>query len=220
VAGSRQQNGDGRTVVASVFELLHHVAASEPARLVDLAAATGIPRPTVHRLLQQLVAEGAVCRDGHRYRLGAGVLALSARIRPERRLCIASWRPMADLAAATGAEVCLTATIGDDAIYLENIAPRGALSFPPQPGDRLTPGSAEARLHASVGASGAVVDVGGVLANVSCVAVPLSTNGAGVAAVRALVTAPQLPPRLLAATQSTAKRIAVRLARSATTTNA
>jgi DNA-binding IclR family transcriptional regulator len=48
-------------------------------RLIDLSEATGIPRPTVHRLLKQLMDVGAVGREGTRYRPGASLLGLGAR---------------------------------------------------------------------------------------------------------------------------------------------
>jgi DNA-binding IclR family transcriptional regulator len=52
-------------VIESAFELLDHVGALEPVRLLDLANVSGIPRETVRRLLQQLVAVGAVSREGN-----------------------------------------------------------------------------------------------------------------------------------------------------------
>jgi DNA-binding Lrp family transcriptional regulator len=56
------------------------VGALEPVRLLDLAEATGIPGPTVHRLLKQLIEVGAVRREGTRYRLGASLSELGARV--------------------------------------------------------------------------------------------------------------------------------------------
>ena len=50
----RIQN-DGRSIIATAFDLLDQVAALEPVRLIDLAEATGIPHPTVHRLLRHII---------------------------------------------------------------------------------------------------------------------------------------------------------------------
>jgi len=83
---------DGRGVIEAAFELLDHVGALEPVRLLDLANVSGIPRETVRRLLQQLIAVGAVSRDGNRYRLGASLLGLGARVGPERRLRVVARR--------------------------------------------------------------------------------------------------------------------------------
>ena len=92
----RLQN-DGRSIIATAFDLLDHVAALEPARLIDLAEATGIPHPTVHRLLKQLIEVGAVRREGTRYRLGASLLGLGSRVTPEHRLRVVARRLMAEL---------------------------------------------------------------------------------------------------------------------------
>jgi hypothetical protein len=90
-----------------------------PVRLGQLTDATGIPHATVHRLLQQLIAVGAVRRDGVHYFLGAGLLRLGAAVTPDRRLRAAARRPMAELAAATGAAVSLSGAVGDDVAFLE-----------------------------------------------------------------------------------------------------
>jgi DNA-binding IclR family transcriptional regulator len=47
-------------VIGTAFELLDHVGALEPVRLIDLAEATGIPRQTVHQLLKQLIEVGSI----------------------------------------------------------------------------------------------------------------------------------------------------------------
>src|SRR6516164_6484816 len=138
---------DGRGVIEAAFELLDHVGALEPVRLLDLAKASGIPRETVRRLLQQLIAVGAVSREGTRYRLGASLLGLGARVSPERRLRVAARRPIAELAAATGAAVQLSATMGGEAVYLEGLDARVPFGFVAEPGARVPPGTAAARAH-------------------------------------------------------------------------
>ena len=117
----RRSQDDGRCVIGTAFELLDHVGALQPVRLLDLAEATGIPGPTVHRLLKQLIEVGAVGREGTRYRLGVSLLELGARVTPEHRLRAVARRPLAELAAATGAAVSLSARIGGDAVFLATI---------------------------------------------------------------------------------------------------
>lgn len=134
----RSTQSDGRSVIGTAFELLDHVGALEPVRLIDLAEATGIPRQTVHRLLKQLIEAGAVRREGTRYRLGASLLGLGSRVTPERRLRIVVRRPLADLAAATGAAVSLSAMIGSDAVFLDTVDARVPLGpAMPEPGSRV-----------------------------------------------------------------------------------
>lgn len=55
-------------------------------RITELAAATGVPQPTVHRALQDLVAEGFVEQVARRYRLGLGFFVLAAGSRQTSQL--------------------------------------------------------------------------------------------------------------------------------------
>ena len=203
----RHTRCEHRRVVESAFELLEHIAALEPVRLVDLAEGTGIPRPTVHRLLQQLVAVGAVLREGTSYRLGATLLGLGAQVTPQPRLRSVARRPMAELAAATGAAVSLSGAIGDDLVYLETINARIPIGFIAKPGARVAPGTAPARAHSQIGSSTPALDEGDQLAGVSCVAVPIPLGRGEVAAVSTLVAAPHPRAGLVAATLVTAARI-------------
>jgi hypothetical protein len=203
-----------RGIIDSAFELLDLVGELQPVRLLDLANATGIPRPTVHRLLQQLIAVGALRREGTRYRLGASLLGLGARVSPERQLRAAARRPMAELAAASGATVSLSAALGEDIVYLDTVDARVPLGYIFEPGAEVLPGTAQARAHTEFGHTGSVaplVDAGGVLPNLSCVAVAIPLATGGVAAMAAVVAAVRPPAPLLDATRITAARVAGRL---------
>lgn len=61
---------------AVLREIAHHGA--QGARLVDLARACQLPRPTVHRILQSLMAAEFVCQPVgvKRYKIGVGIFAL------------------------------------------------------------------------------------------------------------------------------------------------
>jgi len=199
---------DGRGVIDSAFELLDHVAALEPVRLLDLANVSGIPRETVRRLLQQLIAVGAVSRDGTRYRLGASLLGLGAQVGPERRLRVAARRPIAELAFVTGAAAQLSAMIGGEAVYLDAVDARVSFGVVAQPGARVPPGCAAARVHTELGSTAPIVDAGGLMADVSCVAVAIPLGNGAAAAVSALVAGRRPPLAVLAATRATGVRIA------------
>lgn len=201
-------HNDGRGVIESAFELLDHVGALEPVRLLDLANASGIPRETVRRLLQQLIAVGAVCREGTRYRLGASLLGLGAQVSSERRLRVAARRPIAELATATGAAVQLSAMIGGEVVYLDAVDGRVPFGVVAQPGARVPPRSAAARVHTELGHIAPIVDAGEVIADLSCVAVAIPLGNGAVAAVSALVPGRRPPLGLLAATRATGARIA------------
>ena len=207
-APARPTQNDTRSVIGTAFDLLDHVGALEPVRLIDLAQATGIPRPTVHRLLTQLIEVGAVRREGTRYRLGASLLGLGARVTPEHRLRVAARRPMAELAAATGAAVSLSATIGSEAVFLDIVDARVPFRFLPEPGARVPQGSAQARAHTEIGRPTPIVDAGAVLPG-SCVAVTVPLGSGEVAAVAACGVRPSAA--LMAVTRATGARIVDRL---------
>jgi hypothetical protein len=199
------QNG-GRSVIGTAFELLDHVGALEPVRLIDLAEVTGIPRQTVHRLLKQLIEAGAVRREGTRYRLGASLLGLGSRVTPERRLRVVARRPLAELAAATGAAVSLSATIGIDAVFLDTVDARVPLGpAMPEAGSRVPSGTATARAHTEIGPHAPIVDARGGLPDISCVAVAVPLGE--LAAVTTLVAGQRPPVALMAATRATGARI-------------
>jgi hypothetical protein len=204
----RGTQSDGRSVIGTAFELLEHVGALEPVRLIDLAEVTGIPRQTVYRLLKQLIEVGAIRREGTRYRLGASLLGLGSRVTPERRLRVVARRPLAELAAATGAAVSLSATIGGEMVFLDTVDARVPLGpAMPEPGSRVPPGTAPARAHTEIGRRAPIVDARGGLPDISCVAVAVPLGGGEVAAVTTLVAGQRPPVALLAATRATGARI-------------
>jgi IclR helix-turn-helix domain len=204
----RSTQSDGRSVIGTAFELLEHVGALEPVRLIDLAEVTGIPRQTVYRLLKQLIEVGAIRREGTRYRLGASLLGLGSRVSPERRLRVVARRPLAELAAATGAAVSLSATIGGEMVFLDTVDARVPLGpAMPEPGSRVPPGTAPARAHTEIGRRAPIVDARGGLPDISCVAVAVPLGGGEVAAVTTLVAGQRPPVALLAATRATGTRI-------------
>lgn len=71
---------EGAQTVDRACELLREVArgGSAGTRIVDLCAATGLSRPTTHRILRSLAAGGLLRQDGgtRRYTLGPGMFEL------------------------------------------------------------------------------------------------------------------------------------------------
>jgi hypothetical protein len=136
-------------------------------------------------------------------------LELGARVTPEYRLRAVARRPLAELAAATGAAVSLSATIGGDAVFLETVDARVPLGLL-EAGSWVPPGTAPARVHTEIGCPALIVDAGSVVAHISCVAVAVPLGRGQVAAVTTLV-AGRPSPGLLAATRATGTRIAALL---------
>jgi IclR helix-turn-helix domain len=210
IADTGSGTGDGndaRRVIASAFDLLELVGVLAPVRLAQLTDATGVPHATVHRLLQQLIGVGAVRRDGVHYFLGAGLLRLGAAVTPVRRLRAAARRPIAELAAATGAAVSLSGTLGDDVVFLDSVQARMELAFTPQPGAPVLPGTAQARAHTEFARTTPIVDAGHTVPDLSCAAMAIPLGRGGLAALSTLIGGRHPPLGLLAATRATAARI-------------
>ncbi|MFC5061462.1 IclR family transcriptional regulator [Actinomycetospora atypica] len=113
----------GRSVqsLQRAFELLDHLAdAGGGATLSGLAAASGLPAPTIHRLLSTLVELGHVRREaGRRYALGPRLVRLGDAA---GRVLGDGVRPvLADLVAATGESANLAGLDGASAVYLAQV---------------------------------------------------------------------------------------------------
>jgi DNA-binding IclR family transcriptional regulator len=196
-----------RSVIETAFSLLDLIAELQPVRLVDLSAVSGLPHPTVHRLLQQLVTVGAVRRERSRYALGASLLRLGATVTPAARLRIACRRPMAELASITGAAVSLSADLGEGPVYLDALAARSPVRFLAKAGDVVPAETAQGRAHDTL--TRPVIDAGEVAADYSCVAMAIPYGSAtGVAVVSTLIPSSRPSDLMLAATRKTAERIA------------
>ena len=204
----RDDSGPG--VIESAFGLLEVLCALGRARVSDLTEESGLPRTTVHRLLGQLAAVGAVERTGVHYRLGASLLVLGQHVTPMERLRTLAQRPMIELAAATPVHVSLSTTTSHEPIYLDVISGRERLPFHQEVGTPMPARSAAARvLTAGVDFA---VDDGSTIDGISCAAQAIPLANGGVAAVGIVVPLPHLPRSLLGPLRVTAHRIAVLLA--------
>ena len=82
-AGNPQDGSSPRKVLRLVEALCQ---AAEPLRLAELAARTGMAKPTAHRLLGVLVADGwAAAHEGGRYGVGPALDAIAAAVSRDRR---------------------------------------------------------------------------------------------------------------------------------------
>lgn len=97
-------------------------ALADHSRVADIATATGLPKPTVHRILQTLVQHGFARSDGKgSYVGGPRILSLAGRFL--QRLDIAEQvRPiLRDLQERTGWTVHLALLSGDEAVYVAKL---------------------------------------------------------------------------------------------------
>jgi IclR family transcriptional regulator, acetate operon repressor len=97
-------------------------ALADHSRIADIAASSGLPRPTVHRILQTLLRHGFARTDGHgEYVGGPRILSLAGRFL--QRLDIAERvRPiLRDLQERTAWTVHLALLSGDEAVYVAKL---------------------------------------------------------------------------------------------------
>lgn len=117
---------DSTTGASRAFALLRLLAnaGTDGLRLKDIADAAALPRPTVHRILAGLIAEGMVERDpgGKLYRLGLALFMLAARAGNPmnlRELC----RPaLLRLTGSLGETIFLLVRNGFEAVCIDRTA--------------------------------------------------------------------------------------------------
>lgn len=111
------------SVTSRVLGLLAAFDADHPRRtLTELAAATGLPVSTAHRLVGELTAWGALERDAEgRYCVGRRLWQVGTLARVQRELREVSLPAMQDLYAATYENIHLAVREGLSALYVERI---------------------------------------------------------------------------------------------------
>ncbi|MFF1687717.1 MULTISPECIES: IclR family transcriptional regulator [unclassified Streptomyces] len=124
-----------------------------PHRLADLARHTGLAKPTVHRLLRSLAAQGfAEPAEQGSYRAGPRLLGLAARVLAADAALDLARPVLAELRTRTG--LFASYAVRDDTalVHLEVLAPAQGLGLDLRPGFRepLTAGSAGLALLAAL----------------------------------------------------------------------
>ncbi|MBO1073936.1 IclR family transcriptional regulator [Roseomonas marmotae] len=109
-------------------------------RLAELADAAGLPRPSAHRILRALVAEGFVEHDAERrrYRLGLSLFQLAARAGQAGGLRDIARPALLRLTASLGETVFLLVRNGFDAVCIDRSAgPLPIMTFTGDIGGRV-----------------------------------------------------------------------------------
>jgi IclR family acetate operon transcriptional repressor len=148
--GSRNQTGLGSEVtdnprrgtvqsVERAFELLECLAdAGGEAGLIQLSIATGLPVPTIHRLLRTLVSTGYVRQEeSRRYALGPKLIHLGDRAQQ----LIGRWvRPhLAALVKAIGETANLATLDGNMVVYVAQVPSAHSMRMFTEVGRRVLP---------------------------------------------------------------------------------
>jgi len=131
-------NGDTPTL--RLFALLEVIAAKDQYfSLQSLADETAVPKPTLHRMLQQLEAAQLLERsgDGRHYGTGVRLRRLAENLLMNDTAHGARHAVLRTLVAEVGESVNLTALSGSEVIYLDRVETPAPLRFYLHPGSRV-----------------------------------------------------------------------------------
>ncbi len=101
--------------------------AGRPLSPAEISGQTGIPRPTVYRLLQTLAREGFVTPVGRGFAIGATVLWLAARRLEQLELRTVGRPVLRELRDRTGETVHLAVLEGGQVVYVEKVESPGPI---------------------------------------------------------------------------------------------
>ena len=130
----------GDTPLMRLFALLEVVAATDQRyTLQGLVEETGLPKPTLHRMLQQLEGAGLLQRegDGRRYGTGTRLRRLAEQLLFNDTLHGARHAVLRHLVEEVGESCNITALSGGEVVYLDRVETAAALRFYLHPGSRV-----------------------------------------------------------------------------------
>jgi IclR family transcriptional regulator, acetate operon repressor len=170
-----------RGVIDGAFRILEALPrAGRTQQVARLGRLTGIPRPTVYRLLAQLKEMGAVeYRTGHWY-LSARLLGLAQHVEPHTGLRKAAMEVIRPLREQTGGAVSLVVATDDAFVALEMVPGREAMGIDTRAGETMPASTAAGQLLNSPSwrvtrpSNGIAVNHGVELGGLTCYAVPVT----------------------------------------------
>jgi DNA-binding IclR family transcriptional regulator len=205
----------GRGVLEGAFAVLTALGSADQAGLTALAAASGLPKATTHRLLDQLIAVGAVERAGGEYRIGPTLFQLGQHWQPHPHLIESCTAPIHDFARTSGATVVvcvlrmgqlMTVSVAPgDAVADHPVRAGGSLPWATAAGRVLLANSSTptgiprgnpmtwARHAAEIRERGMAIDRERILPGIWCVAVPIRQRDGEVIAALAAMLPPGSP---------------------------
>jgi IclR family transcriptional regulator, acetate operon repressor len=147
-AAGRKSNGNGRAAAGAAggvqsieraFDLLEMLAdAGGALGLSELATVSGLPLPTVHRLMRTLVNRGYVRQEAsRRYALGSRLI----RLGEISSQMLGTWlRPfLTQLVRTTGETANLAMLDGDEVVYIAQVPSPHSMRMFTEPGRRVRP---------------------------------------------------------------------------------
>lgn len=131
---------NGNTPTLRVFALLEVIAQKNHFfSLQSLVEEIGLPKPTVHRMLQQLEAAGMIQRDGDgkQYSTGLRLRRLAENLLLNNTVHGARHTVLRSLVEEIGESCNITACTGSEVIYLDRVETQAPLRFYLHPGSRV-----------------------------------------------------------------------------------
>lgn len=128
------------TPALRLFSLLEVIAGLDrPFGLQDVVERAGLPKPTVHRMLQQLEASGLLQRegDGRRYSSGVRLRRLAENLLLNSTHHGARHLVLRQLVEEVNESCNLTALAGGEVVYLDRVETAAPLRFYLHPGSRV-----------------------------------------------------------------------------------
>jgi DNA-binding IclR family transcriptional regulator len=123
-----------------LFALLERIAAQDRLfTLQGLVEDTGWPKPTVHRMLQQLEGGGLVQREGdsRQYSTGVRLRRFAETLLANNTFHGARHRVLRALVDEVGESCNITAFVGGEVVYLDRVETAAPLRFYLHPGSRV-----------------------------------------------------------------------------------
>ncbi|HXG28356.1 MAG TPA: IclR family transcriptional regulator [Nevskiales bacterium] len=131
---------DGDTPTMRLFALLEVIAEKDQlVSLQGLVEETGLPKPTLHRMLQQLEAAGMLQRDGdgRHYSTGVRLHRLAENLLLNNTVHGARHIVLRQLVEEVGESCNITAFSGSEVLYLDRVETAAPLRFYLHPGSRV-----------------------------------------------------------------------------------
>ncbi|MFI5934028.1 helix-turn-helix domain-containing protein [Actinoplanes sp. NPDC051494] len=209
-----------RGVVDGAFRVLRALPETGRERQVArLSELTGLPRPTVHRLLGQLRESAAVEWVNGQWSLSPSLLGLAQRVEPLAGLRAAAATVIGRLREQTGAAVSLVVPSEGAFVALEMVPGRDPLPIDARSGAHMPASTAAAMVLDPAAATaerrrpfGAAIDDEDVFPGLTCYAVPVGLPGGRRASLQVATAARRPADRLAAPVHRAAVALERRLA--------
>lgn len=131
---------NGETPTMRLFALLELIASKDQfVSLQGLVEETGMPKPTLHRMLQQLESAGLLVRqgDGRNYGTGTRLRRLAEDLLLNATQHGARHAVLRNLVQELGESCNVTALSGNEVVYLDRVETPEPLRFYLRPGSRV-----------------------------------------------------------------------------------